>query len=308
MVNGTLVSTESRASGLIVRGQVTSSFVAEQPQLVSRCTELTTRVSGLRELIGGRAVYVKGGPLPRSAARRHRARGIFLGAPLPALAELQAARWLRERLFQTPEPLAAMEAHSAAGLWVARVWDLSMGSKRLGRARPPVAQLFVTAEVERALPLRESWPNEGDVQRDELCRELGREVGRMHALHFLHADLYPRNVLVDQDSTCGRRLWFLDSWAGGSTAWRRGSLRRVESDLGTWLSAFGPGLDTERLRTLLEAYLESRSQNGRPIERVRGWLESVAEARRQELRRLERQRYRLRGAPFPPAGIALPRL
>ena len=308
MVNGTLICTENRALGLVVSGQVTSSFVAQQQELISRCTGLTERVSGLREVIGDRPVYTKGGPLPRSAVRRHRARGILLGAPLPALAEWQAAQWLRERLFQTPEPLAAMEAHSAAGLWGVRAWDFRLGSKRLGRARPPVAQLFVTAEVERALPLRQVWPNEDDAQREELCGELGREVGRMHALHFLHADLYPRNVLVDEDSTCGRRLWFLDSWAGGSTAWRRGSLRRVESDLGTWLSAFGPGLDTRLLRTLLEAYLESRSQNGRPIGRVGRWLESVQEARRQELRRLERQRYRLRGAPFPPAGMALPRL
>lgn len=152
--------------------------------------------------------------------------------------------------------------------------------------------------------------------QSELCRELGREVGRMHALHFLHGDLYPRNALVTprlEDTTPPRatpprRLWFIDSWAGGATAWRSGSLRRVESDLGTWLAGFEPGLKEAPLKNLLLSYATARADNGRPVEHGQRWIASVVEARRQELRKLEKQRYRLRGRPFPQAGITPPAL
>lgn len=267
---------------------------AHGEELSERCVTLTQRVSGQPETIGGRSVFMKGGPLPKSAARRHRLRGVLLGVPLPAAAEFLAAQWLRERLFQSPEPLAAIEAYAS-----------SMGPQRLRR---PVAQLFMTAALPGTTTFQIAWDQRTPAQRATLCHELGTEVGRMHALHFLHADLYPRNVLVEQAPASGRSLWFIDSWAGGATAWRRGSARRLESDLGTWLSEFEPGVDGSHLRTLLEAYLEARSQNGSPISGTQGWLASVQEARRRELRRLERQRYRLRGRAFPLAGLALPPL
>lgn len=133
----------------------------------------------------------------------------------------------------------------------------------------------------------------------------------MHALHFLHADLYPRNVLVQSrsgrprtDRQPSRDLWFIDSWAGGATAWRQGSFRRLETDLGTWLAEFEPGLAEPYLAELLGAYAEARNDNGRPLARWHGWLSAVTEARRTELRKLERQRYRLRGKPFPIAGMS----
>ena len=283
---------------LTLRSRLSGDMHAHREELIARCETLTSRVSGKAEVIGGRRVFIKGGPLPKSAARRHRWRGIFLGAPLPALAEFLGAEWLRERLFQTPEPLAAIEAHSRSRI-------LGSGMVRL---RQPAAQLFMTAAVPNSRLFQEAWITQTEDERERSCHELGTEVGRLHALHFLHADLYPRNVLVDDTPVGGRSLWFIDSWAGGPTAWRRGSLRRLESDLGTWLTEFEPGLDGVHLRTLLEAYVESRFQNGRPIKRLGPWLESIQGARRHELRRLERQRYRLRGAAFPQAGLALPTL
>lgn len=284
--------------GLVLRATWGDGMDEHQGPLVSRCVELGSRTSGETFTIGRRSVYMKGGPLPKSASRRHRLRRVLLGAPLPALAEFQAAEWLRKRLFQTPEPLAAIEVYSRRGL----------GALGSGRIRRPVAQMFVSAAVPDVVTFQGAWVHQTEAERESVCHELGIEVGRMHALHFLHADLYPRNVLVDQTNTDGRALWFIDSWAGGATAWRRGSLRRLESDLGTWLTEFEPGLVGPYLRTLLEAYLEARFQNGRPIQAPGRWLAAVNEARRHELRRLERQRYRLRGARFPQAGLALPAL
>jgi tRNA A-37 threonylcarbamoyl transferase component Bud32 len=183
-----------------------------------------------------------------------------------------------------------------------------MGAVGIRRIQRPVAQLFVSAEVPDGITFDEAWDQQSDEQRLELCRELGNEVGRMHALHFLHGDLYPRNVLVDPARTGGRSLWFIDSWAGGPTAWRNGSLRALETDFGTWLSEATPNLEGRYIETLLDAYLRSRSANGRPIVRFGRWLSSVQESRRRELRRLERQRYRLRGAAFPQAGLVLPQV
>ncbi len=258
---------------------------------------LTTRVSGHPHTLGDKKVFLKGGPFSKSGAKRHRLRGIFLGAPLPALSEFRALTWLRERLFQAPQPLAALEVRAGFGI---------------GRVRRPIAQLLVTSTVPDAQSFRGAWDESEPAEQARLCRELGTEVGRMHALHFLHADLYPRNVLVTRATpkhdTSSRRLWFIDSWAGGPTAWRNGSLRRVESDLGTWLADFEPGLMEAPLRELLTSYAQAREDNGRPVADKTRWLASVADARRQELRKLERQRYRLRGATFPQAGVAAPSL
>lgn len=295
-MNNNTVKSRHSVSGLAIRGRWSDAVTAHREELIERCISLGSRISGEPDMLGLQSVFVKGGPLPPSAAKRHRWRRVLLGAPLPALAEFQAAEWLRKRLFQTPEPLAAIEAHSTEGL-------CAVGIERIRR---PVSQLLVTAAVPGAVTFQAAWATMSELDRDAACGELGTEVGRMHALHFLHADLYPRNVLVARGGKTERSLWFIDSWAGGATAWRNGSFRRLESDLGTWLTEFEAGLDGAHLKALLAAYAEARYQNGRPIRNLGRWLGTVQESRRRELRRLERQRYRLRGTRFPQAGLAMP--
>lgn len=297
-MNETTVRLTSARPGLEISAKYSEGMRAYAEELTTACMSLSSRISGERRSFGERRVFVKGGPLPKSAAARHRARRLFLGAPLPSLSEFLGAQWLRKRLFQTPQPLAAIEVHSRKG----------MGALGIRRIQLPVAQLFVSEEVPDGVTFDEAWGQQSEEQRLGLCRELGNEVGRMHALHFLHGDLYPRNVLVDPAGTGGRSLWFIDSWAGGPTAWRNGSLRTLTSDFGTWLSEAPTHLDGRYLEALLDAYLRSRSANGRPIVRFDRWLSSVQESRRRELRRLERQRFRLRAAAFPQAGLALPQL
>ncbi|QDV06214.1 3-deoxy-D-manno-octulosonic-acid kinase [Planctomycetes bacterium Poly30] len=267
-----------------------------EEEVLSLCLSLDGRISGERRRIGPFSVFLKGGPFSTKGARRHQLRGILLGASSPALAEFRAAAWLRERLFQAPEPLAAVTVRRGIG---PRRW------------KRPHAQLFISSEISGATPFDRAWEEASSVRRLHLCQELGGELGRMHALHFLHADLYPRNVLVkpaapteDARRVPGRDLWFIDSWAGGATAWRNGSLRRLKTDLGTWLADFEPGLSERFLKEFLHAYADARSDNGRPLSSWMRWLRSIEEARRAELRKLERQRYRLRGRPFPQAGMA----
>lgn len=261
---------------------------------------LLERESGVRfELAPGLSTVAKGGPIRGSAARRHRLRGAFLGAAVPAIQEFDNLAWLRKRLFQAPEPIAALERRVGLG------WK---------RARRPVAQLLVTRAIEDAEPFDAAWHRSSSARRTALCAELGREVGRMHALRFLHGDLYPRNVLVAPPPASprarhsARALWFLDAWAGGPPSGSRTIRRPAEHDLGCWLADFAPGLEEPYLRTLLDAYLCARDDNGRAVARIRRWTARVSEARRSELRRWERQRYRLRGRSFPPAGFAEPQL
>lgn len=262
--------------------------------------QLGERESGMRiDLAPGLGAFVKGGPIRGNAARRHRIRGALLGLHAPAIQEFDNLAWLRTRLFQVPEPLAALERRVGLG------WK---------RAKKPVAQLLITRAIDGARPFEDAWPMATPDERDALCAELGREVGRMHALGFLHADLYPRNVLVTAPEPSAsprpgtRTLWFLDAWAGGPPSWSGVIRRPAEHDLGCWLADFVPGLEERHLRTLLDAYLHAREDNGRAVARTSRWLARVSEARRSELRRWERQRYRLRGRRFPPAGFGVPQL
>lgn len=227
--------------------------------------------------------------LSGSASRRHGLRRALLRWAPPRVAELRFLDWLRERLFHAPEPVAAVV-----------LWD---GWK-------PVRQMLVTRELPGAVPLGSAWEAAATEERCAWARELGQEVGRMHALRFLHADLYPRNVLVTGarsdggldrgiDSGYGRRLAFIDAWAGGPTAWRHGSFARLERDLGAFFSVATDWMAVEHQRVLLEAYVSSRAVNGRPIGDGGAWSRRVALARHAEWRRLRDAPGRLRGRALP---------
>jgi tRNA A-37 threonylcarbamoyl transferase component Bud32 len=220
---------------------------------------------------GQARLFVKGSALRGKAAVRHGLRRRLLGRPLPRVREYENLRWLEARIFQVPPPRAA------AVLWSGGL---------------PRYQLLVTAEVRGAVPLGEALPGEDPAGRSSLARELGREVGRMHALGFVHRDLFPRNLLV-LPKGAGRRLVFLDAWRAGPHA----SLRGPAYDLGClFLEGADLWTDPEQ-QQLIEAYVAARQSEGH-----RTPADLLPRARREReglIRRLRAEPARLRGATLP---------
>lgn len=250
------------------------------PAWVERCRTSREPVAGERVEADGVALACKTGPLAPSGSRRHLVRRVLLRALPPAEAEFENLTWLRERLFETPRPVLALTL------------------SRFGR---PLRQLLLTEWVDGAVEFGAAWRDADGAERDALAAELGRELGRMHAVRFVHGDAYPRNVLVRSRDTEWRRLVFLDAWAV-----RPGARVSPERDLGAWLSRAVDDMTRDGIRRVLASYVVAREQNGRPVRSVSTWLGRVAAARRDELVRLERRRARLRGTPFPIAGWTPP--
>ncbi|MEM6672020.1 MAG: lipopolysaccharide kinase InaA family protein [Planctomycetota bacterium] len=255
-------------------------------ELVDECLRWDVRRSGVWRTIAGEELALKGGPLASRGVRRHGLRRALLAAPAPCEAERRNLEWLSKRLFRCAEPVASVT---------------------LRRRGAPVQQLLATRWVAGADPFDDAWQRAADPERRALAEEVGREVGRMHALRFLHGDLYPRNALVTQRADDGgpghgRRIVWIDAWAAGPTAWRRGAPYRVERDLGAWFSEAADWMDRAQQDQLLTAYADARAANGRPIPNLDTFLQRIRSARRAELAKLEREPRRLRGRPFPIAG------
>jgi len=232
------------------------------------------------ELAGARA-YLKAEPLRGRARLRHALRGAVLRRPLPRLAEYANLEWLRERWFQAPRPLAAGCVTSA------------------GCAR---WQFLLTREVLDARPLHELLA-EGVEDPTDVLDELAGELARMHALHFVHRDLYPRNLLVRaQAATPRRRVVFLDAWRGGE----RLQLRGPAYDLGCFFLHAPEWLEGAQQRRFLARYVAGRAAQGKPVEEA-SLRRAVIGARAGLLARLEREPGRLRGRALPPARCALER-
>ena len=222
----------------------------------------------------GRRVWLKGGPLPARARWRHAARGWLLARPVPRVNELTNLAWLRERLFLAPEPLLA-------------------GVVRRGGPR---FQFLVTAELPGCVTLRgflESDPSAGE--RAGVLDELARELARMHAIHFVHRDLFPRNVLVGPREA-PTRVAFLDAWAGGPAPGRRGPAY----DLACLMLRGCELLDAREQRRLLSLYVGERAAQGKPVA-ARRLLARVRRERRALAARLVRQPARQRGLGPAPA-------
>lgn len=241
---------------------------------------LGTSGSGIPIDVDGAPAIAKVGALRRGS--RFLIRRALTGQASPAEAELAHLVWLRERLFRCPRPLVAVT---------------------LVRRGVPVAQAFVSARIEAAVPLDRAWPDAGEGARGRWASELGREVGRMHALRFLHADLYGRNVLSAPRATegpgVGRELVLVDAWAGGPDAWRAGRVSSLERDLGCLFAEAAGWMGEAHQALVLESYARSRSANGRPVDAGGRWLARAIAARGAELRRLRRAPARLRGRAMP---------
>jgi tRNA A-37 threonylcarbamoyl transferase component Bud32 len=115
---------------------------------------------------------------------------LFL-APARPFVELTHACALRAAGFDVPRVVAARALRSAPF-----GWRLALVSARV-EGRVEAAELL---ERMRAGELAED-------ARRRLARTLGELLGRLHAARFLHADLTPRNLLLEPDLT---RAWLLD--------------------------------------------------------------------------------------------------
>ncbi len=116
--------------------------------------------------------------------------------PLRPFRELVLSRRLTELGVRVPEVIAARARRSGSA-----TWELELVSRRiedsldLGTLLARTARGAVAAQVEV-----------------RCARAFGSLVRRLHELEFLHADLTPRNVLVDAGSLESRAptLWIVD--------------------------------------------------------------------------------------------------
>ena len=114
----------------------------------------------------------------------------------------------------------------------------------------------------------------------------------MHALGFIHRDLFPRNLLV-LAPTAARRIVFVDGWRAAPHA----SLRGPAYDLACLLLEGMDLWSTPEQQTLLEAYVRARVDHGRPARR--DLLPAARRHREALLVRLQREPVRLRGQALP---------
>jgi hypothetical protein len=226
--------------------------------------------------LGPRAAWLKAGSLGGRAAWRYGLRRALVRLAPPRVRELQNLAWLRARLFRAPEPLAA--GYIARGL----------------RLR---FQFLVTARVEGVRPLDEALDHAAGEARAALLAELAREVARMHALRFVHHDLYLRNVLVTPPHVGEgdpRRLMFVDAWRGGPHyPWRDAAY-----DLGCLMLEGAGLLSLDEQRELVRLYLAERAAQGRPADAT-ALLAAAGRERAAQLRRAQRQPERWRRAERP---------
>lgn len=216
-------------------------------------------------------VFAKASALSPRSGRRHKWRKRLLRAEFPRVQEYENLRWLNARLFQAPH------AYSAGVLW---------------RDGLPRYQAILMERMEGVASFEEAWAEADGAERNRLLTELGAEVGRMHALRFVHRDLFPRNLLVAAPEA-HRRLIFLDGWRAAPGL----SLRGPGYDLACLFLEGAESWDEDQQATLWNAYLESREEQGRPA--GSGLLVSAQRAREGLLRRLRREPARLRGGAMP---------
>jgi hypothetical protein len=228
--------------------------------------------------LGGRAAWIKASRLAGKAAWRYGLRRTLLRLAPPRVRELENLDWLAERLFRAPQPLAA-------GYVV-----------RGARMR---FQFLLTGRMEDVRPLDEALGGASQAERAALLDELAREVARLHALRFVHHDLYLRNVLVRPPHVGpgdARRLCFVDAWRGGPFyPWRGPAF-----DLGC-LMLDGAGLMSPgEQRHFFQLYVAQRAVQGRPAD-GRRLLDATARARAAQVERVRREphRWRRAGEPAP---------
>lgn len=227
-----------------------------------------------RRAFAGFDAWFKRSDLAGKSRLRWAAKRAF-GAKLPRVAEYYNLSWLTERLFETPLPLAAGE-FLEGGL--------------------PVRQFLVTQHVPDAPELGAFLADRGRDGRAAVLDELAREVARMHALGFVHHDLYTRNILV-RPAEAPRRLVFLDAWAGGPPPQWRGAAYDLAA-----LCLYGDTeLEPDEFARFVERYVEERARQARPVDRVR-LVDRMRRERRALVARLRKRPAEQRGRALPGVG------
>ncbi|MDZ4772529.1 MAG: lipopolysaccharide kinase InaA family protein [Planctomycetota bacterium] len=194
------------------------------------------------------------------------------GVKLPRVAEYYNHSWLIERLFEAPLPLAAGEF-------------IERGM--------PTRQFLISEHVPNAITLEEFLIDRDRRDRVDVLNELSRETARMHALGFTHHDLYPRNILV-RDDTLPRRLVFLDAWAGGPPPQWRGAAY----DLACLCLHADSELTLLEFDDFLDRYTSERTAQARPVERD-VLRERIIRARLALVSRLRKRPAEQRGRSVP---------
>jgi len=196
------------------------------------------------------------GGLLRFLSRRR-----FLDAARP-FTELALSAWLSARGVHTP-PVAAARARAAFLFG----HELALATRRIGGARDLESFLVdVRAGRRSRRDLRASLP------------AFGALVARLHEIGFLHADLTPKNVLVEDRADGPSRLWLIDLDRSRvevplSEADRRDNLRRLWRFVDRREQRDGRALtraDVARFLIAYEADRDRRRSLWRAIERDHG--------------------------------------
>ena len=235
--------------------------------------ELVKRPAPVGEFLtfAGASCYCKAGKLMGKSQWRHALRGWFRLGHVPCVQEYFNMCWLHNRHFQVPLPMVG-------GV--------------IRRHGLPAYQFLITRQVLGSTTLDAALENEPPQGRRELLRELAQEVGRMHALSFVHHDLFPRNILV-APTDWPRRILFLDLWAGGDCV----HFRSPAYDLGGFLLESAHLLEAEERREFLENYRTSSQSQGRAA--PSNLLDLIGQQYGKLHARLTQQPERLRGHALP---------
>ena len=239
--------------------------------------------------------WIKAGPLRGSSRLRHGLRRLIPWRHTPSIQEYFNLSWLLERHIRTPLPIAA-------GV--------------LLRNGLPRYQFMLTVEALDAINLDAFLEAAGEEERAGVLDELARETARMHAIGFVHHDLFPRNILVEPRSldpallvngkrvgtwpgpegiaAAGRRIIFLDAWAGGPAP----QLRGPAYDLGCLMVRADELFTAPEQSRLFRTYFAERAAQDRPVDEQR-FLAAVAASRGGLVRALQRRPNRLRGPEAP---------
>jgi len=242
-------------------------FVGDPELLASALPELERAVlaeRGERRILrlGEFQAFYKGSPLRGKSALRHALRRALSLSEIPRLQEFQNLAWLRAHGFLAPRPLLA-------GVFT--------------RRGLPRFQFLFTELVPDAPPLPE-WLERGSREaRASALTALARDLARLHALGFVHRDLFPRNLLVSLAEGTPR-IVFLDAWRGGP----RPGLRGPEHDLGCLFLDGATSFEREEQALILTTYGEEAEKVG--LRLPRKWIERVTRARERVFRRERKRR------------------
>lgn len=252
-----------------IHGWVAGSL-AEAHQLGLRLMQREAPTGEMLTFAGANC-YAKASFLVGKTRWRHGLRQGLLRNRTPRVQEYFNLCWLHNRHFQVPLPLVGGAVHKR-GL--------------------PVFQFLITRAIEESITLESALEGTSGQNRTALLEELASEVGRMHALAFVHHDLFARNVLVGPPDW-PRRIVFIDTWAGGDCV----HFRSPAYDLACWLLDTSHTLQPAERGQFLATYRKARIAQGKP--QPRGEARKIAGHYFRLLQRLDQQPQRLRGAPRP---------